>query len=511
MPLLRHLMQKPQLRDVGPPLMVLAIALVGTLLAWRVAAIAVEDALRAQFNRVVDTTIEAVQTRMRGYEQVLRGGAGLFAANEHVTRTEWRDYVEKLRISETYPGVRGVNYAEFVPGGALAQHVERVRAEGFPDYEVRPAAEREAYVPVVYPEPFEGRNLQTFGFDMFSDPVRRTAIERARDSGQPVATGKLMVGTEGEKSVPGFVLYMPVYRRGPALSTLAERREALVGFVFCPFRMPDLMRGILGEPREDLDLEIYDIGASRESMLFDHDGLLHALTPDPAARIARTVTVEVAGRPWALYFEALPRFASPAERVLPSTVLGVGLALSLLFSALTWWLAAARAAAVDAATHDPLTGLFNRRHMEDTLKREEARARRGGEAIGIIMLDIDHFKKLNDLHGHDAGDQVLRAFAESVKKQIREEDIACRYGGEEFTVIMPGASVPIAAARAELLRAGLARLDVDYQGKPLGQVTVSAGVAAFPEHGPTAIAVLQAADQALLRAKNAGRDRVIVA
>jgi diguanylate cyclase (GGDEF)-like protein len=223
------------------------------------------------------------------------------------------------------------------------------------------------------------------------------------------------------------------------------------------------------------------------------------------------VTIEVAGRPWALYFEALPRFSSPAERVLPNTILGIGLALSVLFASLTWWLAAARAAAVDAATHDPLTGLFNRRHMEDTLKREEARARRGGEPIGIIMLDIDHFKKLNDVHGHDAGDQVLRAFAEAVKKQIREEDIACRYGGEEFTVIMPGASVPIAAARAELLRAGLARLDVQHQGTPLGQITVSAGVAAFPEHGPTAMAVLQSADQALLRAKSAGRDRVIVA
>src|SRR5215831_15372233 len=101
MSLLRRLTQRPNLRDLGPPLIVLAISLAGTLLGWRVAAIAVEDALRAQFNRVVDTTIEAVQMRMRGYEQVLRGGAGLFAASDDVTRVEWRDYVAKLRINET--------------------------------------------------------------------------------------------------------------------------------------------------------------------------------------------------------------------------------------------------------------------------------------------------------------------------------------------------------------------------------------------------------------------------
>jgi diguanylate cyclase (GGDEF)-like protein len=511
MPTTQRLMRMPKLRDLGAPLIVLAVALIGTLLGWRLATIAVEDSLRSQFNRVVDTTVEAVQMRMRGYEQVLRGGAGLFAASDDVTRIEWREYVAKLRISETYPGVRGVNYAEFVPKEKLASHIARVRAEGFPDYDVTPVGDRDVYVPVVYPEPFEGRNLQTLGFDMYSDPVRRTAIERARDGAQPVTTGKLMVGTEGDKSVPGFVLYMPVYKRGMPSATLADRREALVGFVFCPFRMPDLMRGILGEPREDLDLEIFDIGATRESMLFDHDGVLHALTPDPEARIARTVTIEVAGRPWALHFEALPRFTDPASRVLPTTVLGIGLALSLLFAILTSWLAAARAAAIDAATHDPLTGLFNRRHMEDALKREEARARRGDEPIGIIMLDIDHFKHLNDVHGHDAGDQVLRAFAESVRRQIREEDIACRYGGEEFTVIMPGASIPIAAARAELLRAGLARLEIDYQGRPLGQITVSAGVAAFPKDGPTTMAVLQSADQALLHAKSEGRNRVVLA
>ena len=163
------------------------------------------------------------------------------------------------------------------------------------------------------------------------------------------------------------------------------------------------------------------------------------------------------------------------------------------------------------AIRDPLTDLFNRRYMEESLEREISRASRRGTPLGIIMLDIDHFKRFNDTYGHDAGDSLLRAVAGFIKTHIRGEDIPCRYGGEEFTLILPGAPLDSSAQRAEQLRRGIEALRAEHEGQPLGSVTLSFGVAVFPEHGPTGDAVIRAADVALYRAKQEGRNRVVVA
>jgi diguanylate cyclase (GGDEF)-like protein/PAS domain S-box-containing protein len=160
---------------------------------------------------------------------------------------------------------------------------------------------------------------------------------------------------------------------------------------------------------------------------------------------------------------------------------------------------------------DPLTGLFNRRYMEETLERELRRVTRLQRSLGIIMLDVDHFKRFNDTFGHDAGDALLRELSSFLKAHIRGEDVACRYGGEEFTLILPEASLEVTRDRAEHLRVDIQHLHVEHEGQPLGNVTLSFGVALFPAHGPTREAVLQAADAALYRAKREGRDRVIVA
>jgi diguanylate cyclase (GGDEF)-like protein/PAS domain S-box-containing protein len=157
---------------------------------------------------------------------------------------------------------------------------------------------------------------------------------------------------------------------------------------------------------------------------------------------------------------------------------------------------------------DPLTGLFNRRYMEESLEREFRRAERRGVPVGVIMLDIDKFTHFNNTFGHQAGDTLLHALGELLRTHVRAEDIACRYGGEEFVLIMPEASLDVTADRAEQLRQEARELRVQQHGQSLGAVTVSFGVAAFPEHGPTAEAVIRAADLALYRAKNAGRDRV---
>jgi diguanylate cyclase (GGDEF)-like protein len=165
----------------------------------------------------------------------------------------------------------------------------------------------------------------------------------------------------------------------------------------------------------------------------------------------------------------------------------------------------------ELSIHDPLTGLFNRRYMEETLDVETRRAVRKEQSIGVIMLDIDHFKSFNDRFGHAAGDELLRSLAALTRTHLRGGDIACRYGGEEFLLILPEATREVALRRAEDLRERVKALEVKYLQTDLGKVTISLGVAVYPEHGRTREDLLAAADAALYEAKAGGRDRVVAA
>jgi diguanylate cyclase (GGDEF)-like protein len=165
----------------------------------------------------------------------------------------------------------------------------------------------------------------------------------------------------------------------------------------------------------------------------------------------------------------------------------------------------------ELAILDPLTGLYNRRYLEETLSLEILRAGRKGYPIGIIMVDIDHFKRVNDTHGHAAGDAILMLVGNFLRTQIRSSDVACRYGGEEFILILPEASREITQMRAESICKHVKQIPMKYDGEPLEAVTLSLGVAGFPAQGPTMDAVLKAADAALYRAKRDGRDRTVAA
>jgi diguanylate cyclase (GGDEF)-like protein len=159
---------------------------------------------------------------------------------------------------------------------------------------------------------------------------------------------------------------------------------------------------------------------------------------------------------------------------------------------------------------DPLTGIFNRRYMEETLERELRRAERSRHFVGVMMVDLDHFKEFNDTYGHEAGDVLLRDLGRLLRSNMRGEDVACRYGGDEFVLILPEASPEATLRRGEQLREALKRLHVSHRGQLIGGVSMSVGIACFPDHGATGEALLHAADTALYAAKNGGRDRVII-
>src|SRR5947208_4280462 len=145
---------------------------------------------------------------------------------------------------------------------------------------------------------------------------------------------------------------------------------------------------------------------------------------------------------------------------------------------------------------DPLTGLFNRRYLEETIERELLRAERSGGTLGVIMLDLDHFKRFNDSFGHDVADTVLREFSALLQSSVRASDIVCRYGGEEFLLVMPDTSAETTFELAHQLRAAVKQLTVSHRGQVVGSVTVSGGVAVFPTHAATAEALIHSPDTA---------------
>lgn len=159
---------------------------------------------------------------------------------------------------------------------------------------------------------------------------------------------------------------------------------------------------------------------------------------------------------------------------------------------------------------DTLTQLYNRRYLEETVQRELAAAQRAGSGVAVLMIDVDHFKQFNDRHGHEAGDQALRALARQLEKSCRQSDIACRYGGEEFTLVLIHVTPEQAQARAQELCDRVRTQELHLHGQPLGRITISIGVALFPQHGEDLQALKESADRALYRAKHAGRDRVLM-
>ena len=163
------------------------------------------------------------------------------------------------------------------------------------------------------------------------------------------------------------------------------------------------------------------------------------------------------------------------------------------------------------AIHDPLTGVFNRRYMEESLHRDLSRLKRIQQPLSIIMLDIDRFKRFNDTFGHDAGDRVLREIGATLCKCVRAEDIVCRYGGEEFIVLLPGADMSIAVERAKMIAEKIRKISFATAGSVLQSITVSMGISMFPKHGCEMDELLRAADTAMYQAKHSGRNSIVPA
>jgi len=203
-----------------------------------------------------------ISFRIDLHSQFLINASSFFEASEFVSRKEWEQFNKFSTENKNFKGVQGFGYAEIIKKEQLARHIQDIRNEGFPQYTVYPSGFRPIYTSIIYLEPYNERNGRALGFDMFSEPVRRKAMEQSRDHNMPVLSGKVVLRQETKEDVQaGTLIYVPVYKNAP-VNTIAERRSAIIGWVFCPFRMDDLMKSILAQSKleegEDIRVRIYD-------------------------------------------------------------------------------------------------------------------------------------------------------------------------------------------------------------------------------------------------------------
>ncbi|MGF7173772.1 bifunctional diguanylate cyclase/phosphodiesterase [Azospirillum doebereinerae] len=617
------------------PWLVLAGGLLLSALAWDQSARSLHEEAQHRFSIRVEEVHSQLGDRLKVYDQLVRGAAALFTAFPAVHRAEWNRFVEGLYIQQRYPGITSVAYARRIEAMRGAELVAAMRADGVPDFRIWPENAGAERAINIFAAPVNDSNIRALGFDMMSEGLRRTAIEQARDSGQPMATRAITLKID-EVSAPqaAFILYQATYNGDRPPPTVETRRAAFTGVVLTPVRIAPLVDGLFGAGRHDLGIEVFDTpSADAEFPLYRND---RPVAGTPLFSVAREMLV--GGRIWTVHYETRPEAEHGAEEWVPEAVLAAGLTISAALFLLLRAMSATRAralvlaermteslmrrdaerkqlftqaplgialidrdgrmidanpafaraaglerealagldlrlraadpavlAALDTAIRgesgkletdqpllvggrrnhfslhfqpvtahgellfvlvfaedigekrraeqhiqylahfDALTGLPNRVLLFDRIAQALREARRDGGKVGVLFIDLDRFKVINDSLGHSFGDEVLRSVAKRLQSGLRESDTVGRLGGDEFLIVVRRMNEPgDAAAIAEKVVAHLA--SPFAVGGQSFVVTPSVGISLYPDDADDVEGLIRCADIAMYSAKEQGRN-----
>jgi signal transduction histidine kinase len=331
-------------------LLVLVTCLIVTYTSFYYTHVATEDKIQAYFDFRMREAIQLIENRIVAYEGVLRGTGGMFNASESVTRDGFKRYIASLRLADHFPGIQGVGYSILIRPEAKKSHIDTIRSEGFPTYSIYPEGERETYSSILYLEPFSDRNLRAFGYDMFSEPVRHVAMQRAIDNNNMSLSGKVrLVQESGTDEQAGFLMYKPIYERGKPHTLLSDRQENIIGWVYSVFRMNDFMAGVHGEQADDLDIEIYDGDTILdETLMFDSETSLSL--EKPLNNNGLTVyRINVVDHVWTIRIRPSPLLELRFDTDKPFLVIVMGSIASFTLALIAWLLMTGRERAIEAA------------------------------------------------------------------------------------------------------------------------------------------------------------------
>lgn len=319
------------------PLLVLAASLSITHLLWKNQYQETLRELQTEFDSHEREAMRHIEDRMKVYEQMLRGTMVLFDTFGNVERDKFQTYIAGLRLEENYRGIQAVGFAQIVPKAQKNKHIAAVRKEGFPAYTIQSDGEQDTYAPIVYLEPFTGSNKILLGYDMLAEPLNRTAMEQARDTGNAVNTGKVLLREISDYLRAGFLTFVPVYEKGKPHDTVAERRANITGWLYSSFRMEPLMTNILGEASTLIDIELLD-GKTLldETLMYDSDPSASHLFASSSARFRAARQIEIANHTWTVAAHSLPIFDMRLEGGKPQFIAYAGAGVSLLLALFTW-------------------------------------------------------------------------------------------------------------------------------------------------------------------------------
>ncbi len=310
-----------------------------TLYVWIISKNNVKENAENQFNGIVEKANLALISQMLGYTHVMVSSKSFFyTAHNNVTREQWAQFIENLNLGTTYPGIQGISFNKFVSNKDKKKLIADIKKEGFKEYNIRPEGVREEYFPVIFIEPFVNRNLRAFGFDVFSEPIRKEAILKAWESGQPYATGKIKLVQETTKDVQnGFLVFMPLYKKETIPSNVSERKSEIYGLISAVFRMNDLMQGIFKDKFENFNLRIYD-GNKKVSENLMYSNIDEKLQINPVFK--KDYTEEINNHTWTMEFTSTDYFEEMSSNNTPLILLISGLIFSFLLTVIILFLIA---------------------------------------------------------------------------------------------------------------------------------------------------------------------------
>jgi signal transduction histidine kinase/CHASE1-domain containing sensor protein len=462
------------------PYLILLIGLCFTAIVYYYFSKLTFEQDQSRFQRTVQELQERTKLKLEMSVALLRATTGLFAASDEVDRGEFERFVQQFDLQKNYPGIQGIGFARrFSPQDRDAL-VQRMRAQGMADFRVWPEGVRDEYTAIVYLQPEANRNKVAIGYDMYADPVRREAMQRARDSGTPAASGRVrLVQEPKDEAQQGFLIYTPVYRNGAAIDSVEQRRQALVGFVYSPFRIKDFLEPITTAKTYDVDLVVFD-GPDAKDEYFFYGDRADPLPPD--SHLIFKDTIPVWGRTWTMSYAIKPSFERGSGRPLLKYTIIIGILLSLLFFFVTRAEVRARARAEQSAeeVRDSETAITeaNQRALleyEGLLERISSLSQVLGTARELSTI----FRGLREF---TAVSVPCDGFFVSLYDPVRDVRTAC-YGwgdGDEVDVSqLPPMPVTERGPNSRAVRTGEVIITNDYMRATSGNLAVIVG----PDNG----------------------------